>query len=121
VLIRWRYPEAEHRADGQWVRIPSYPLPDGWNRSSTDVAFQIPAGYPGTPPYGIYVPAGLRFKGALPNNYSEPAGNRPPLPGEWGVLSWAPAAGWCPTADLRQGSNLLNWVAGFACRFSEGQ
>lgn len=120
-LIRWRYPDAEYQEEGQWVRIPSYLLPDGWSRSSTEVALQIPSGYPGTPPYGIYVPEGLLFKGAAPKTYTEPAGNRPPFPGVWGVFSWAPENGWRATADLRKGSNLLNWVTGFADRFREGQ
>lgn len=120
-LIRWRFPEAEYREEGQWVRIPSYSLPDGWNRSSTEVALQIPSGYPGTPPYGIYIPAGLQFKGATPQNYTEPAGNHPPFPGVWGVFSWTLGDGqWRPTTDLRKGSNLLNWVIGFADRFREG-
>lgn len=121
VLIRWRYPEAEYQEQGQWVRILSYPLPSGWNRSSTEVAFQIPTAYPGTPPYGIYVPAGLRFNEAAPKNYTEPAGNHPPFSGVWGVFSWAPENGWRATADLRTGSNLLNWIMGFGDRFKEGQ
>jgi hypothetical protein len=121
VLIRWKFPDVDYQEDGQWVHIPSYSLPSGWNRSSTEIAFQIPAGYPGTPPYGIYVPVGLQFKGAKPDNYTEPAGNHPPFPGTWGVFSWMPLDGqWRPTADLREGSNLLNWVMGFTDRFEEG-
>ncbi len=120
-LIRWKFPEAEYRGEGQWVYIPAYPLPDGWNCSLTKVAFQIPNAYPGTPPYGIYVPSGLRFNGAKPNNYTEPAGSQPPFEGEWGIFSWSPGDGqWRPTADIRKGSNLLNWAIGFADRFREG-
>lgn len=120
-LIHWRYPEAKYMEEGQWVHIPSYPLPEGWNRSSTEVALQIPSGYPGTPPYGIYVPSGLRFREAAPKNYTEPAGSHPPFPGVWGVFSWAPENGWRATDNLRKGSNLLNWVSGFTDRFREGQ
>ena len=120
-LVRWEYPEAEYLEEGQWVRIPSYSLPEGWNRSSTEVAFQIPSSYPGTPPYGIYVPVGIQFNGVRPNNYTEPAGTPPPFEGEWGVFSWSPSDGqWRPTTDIRKGSNLLNWVIGFADRFKEG-
>jgi hypothetical protein len=120
-LIRWRYPDTEYREEGQWIRIPSYPLPVGWSRTSTEVAIQIPNGYPGAPPYGIYVPVGLQFKGSTPKNYTEPAGNHPLFPGTWGVFSWSPDGGWRATADIRSGSNLLNWVMGFADRFREGQ
>ena len=120
-LVRWEYPEAEYLEEGQWVRIPSYSLPEGWNRSSTEVAFQIPSSYPGTPPYGIYVPVGIQFNGVRPNNYTGPAGTPPPFEGEWGVFSWSPGDGqWRPTTDIRKGSNLLNWVIGFADRFKEG-
>lgn len=121
-LIRQQFPDTEHYEEGHWVRIPSYPLPEGWNRPSTEVAFQIPIGYPGTPPYGIYVPAELQFQGTRPDNYTEPASNQPPFSGTWGIFSWVPANGqWRPTAELRKGSNLLNWVLGFAERFKEGK
>lgn len=105
-----------------WFLIPSYPTClDGWNRHETPVAIQAPVGYPGSPPYGIYVPSGLRFKGAKPSNYQEPAGNRPPFEGEWAVFSWAPGDGaWRPDADLHAGSNLLNFALGIAQRFREG-
>ncbi len=121
-LLRSRFPDLEYKEEGRWVRIPSYPVPEGWNRSATGVAFQIPPGHPGSPPYGIYVPGGLMFKGERPNNYTEPASNQPPFGGTWGVFSWAPQDGqWRATADLVTGSNLLNWVLGFADRFREGR
>ncbi len=121
-LIRQRFPDVEYRREGQWVRVPSYPMSGGWNRTETDVAFQIGEGHPGTPPYGIYVPAGIKYQDAIPSNYKEPADNAPPFEGSWGVFSWSPDDGeWRPTADIRKGSNLLNWVIGFANRFREGQ
>lgn len=121
-IIRRRHPEAEYRAEGHWVKVPGYPLPRGWNRSATDTVFQIPAGFPGTPPYGIYVPAGLTYDGVRPENYTEPAPTQPPFDGIWGFLSWNPDAGeWRPTADPSGGSNLLNWVIGFGHRFQEGK
>jgi len=120
-LLRKYYPDLEYRPEGHWLRIPAYPLAEGWSRIVTDVAFQVPIGFPGTPPYGIYIPVGLTFNGARPNNYAEPASTQPPFGGSWGVLSWAPADGqWRPTADPITGSNLLNWTRGFADRFKEG-
>lgn len=120
-LLRRRNPELEYKEEGRWIRIPSYPLPKGWNRVSTDVAFQIIAGYPGAPPYGIYVPAGLLFNQGRPDNYTEPAQTQPPFPGTWGVFSWQVDGQWRATTDLVTGSNLLNWVMGFADRFREGK
>jgi len=120
-LLVQPYPNLEYVAGGQWVRIPSYPLPPGWNRTTTDIAFQIPAAHPGTPPYGIYVPAGIQYNGARPNNYAEPAGIQPPFGGIWGIFSWQTGDGqWRPTANVTSGANLLNWVRGFADRFREG-
>jgi hypothetical protein len=119
-LLRQRYTDVEYRTDGQWVRVGAYALPEGWNRDTTDVAFQIPPAYPGTPPYGIYVPTGLMFNGSRPNNYNEPAGTQPPFGGSWGVFSWSHTEQWRATADLVTGANLLNWVMSFADRFREG-
>jgi len=121
-LLRQLYPNLQYVPAGQWIWIPSYALPAGWNRNATDIAFQIPTGYPGTPPYGIYVPAGILFNGARPNNYTEPANTQPSFGGTWGIFSWQPADGqWRPGATVTSGSNLLNWVRGFADRFREGQ
>lgn len=121
-LIQSRYPDAEYREEGQWVRIPGYGLPEGWSRSATDAAFQIPAGYPGVPPYGIYVPSGLLFRDAPPDNCTDPAGTQPPFAGSWAIFSWQPSDGeWRATADVHGSSNLTNWIAGFAVRFSEGK
>ncbi len=121
-LLRTRYPDLEYIEEGNWVCIPEHPLPGGWNRTLTDVAFQIPTGYPGTPPYGIYTPVGLLFNGAPPDNYTDPSPNQTPFSGQWGIFSWAPKKGqWRATADLVTGANLLNWVRGFSDRFNEGK
>ena len=121
-LIQQRFPDAEYREEGCWFRVPSYPLPDGWNRTETDVAFQVAQGYPGQPPYGFCVPSGILFQGNQPSNYTEPIANQPPFGGTWGQFSWVPEDGhWRPAVDIRQGSNLLNWVTGFEGRFRDGQ
>jgi hypothetical protein len=120
-LLRRYYQGLDYRPDGQWALVPSYPLPPGWNKEATPVSFQIQLSYPGTPPYGIYVPAGLTYNGARANSYTEPANNRPPFEGSWGVFSWQPADGeWRPMANITSGTNLLTWVRGFADRFKEG-
>ena len=120
-LLRKHYPNLEYREEGRWVRIPSYPLPAGWNGARTDVAFQIKVEHPAAPPYGIYVPAGLRYNNSVPSNYTENVSPAPPFGGSWGIFSWYPEDGqWRPTADLMTGSNLLNWARSFANRFREG-
>lgn len=117
-MLKGRYPDME--VNGRWVRIPAYPLPTGWNRDRTDVAFEVPPAFPGTPPYGIYTPSGLQYDDRTPKNYTEPAPTSPPFVGTWGVFSWSPDGEWRATADPRTGSNLLNWVLGFGQRFREG-
>ena len=121
-LLKQRYPDLAFEENGLWVFIPSYPLPVAWSATSIDVCFQIPTSYPGTPPYGIYVPAGFRHSTGKPKNYTEPASTQPPFPGNWGVFSWSPADGaWKPGSEVSNGSNLLNWVLGFSDRFQEGR
>lgn len=120
-LLHRCYADLEYVTEGRWIKIPSYPLPSGWIPNITPVAFQIPIGYPGTPPYGFLVPAGIRFNEQVPQNYTEPAGNPPPFGGTWGLFSWAPQDGeWQPTANVEKGVNLLKWVSGFVNRFREG-
>ena len=118
-ILRKCYPDMEYVPDGEWVRIPGYPLPLGWNHEQTDVAFQIPPGYPGAHPYGIYVPAGLRYQDAQPQNYKEPTENKVPFQGTWGIFSWQPD-NWSPSANITAGSNLWTWVRSFSIRFEEG-
>jgi hypothetical protein len=119
-LLRQVFPEIEYR-DG-WFRIPAFPLSAGWNQTSTELAFQVSDGFPGTPPYGIYVPVGLLFNGSQPNNYNPQPSNRPPFDGTWGILSWQvqDAVDWHVGITPEHGANLLQWVRGCAQRFAEG-
>lgn len=117
-MLRQRFPQLERNRN--WIRIPNYPLPEGWNRTATDVAFEIPPQYPGTPPYGICTPVGLMFRGAPPDSYT-PSHAEVPFAGTWGRFSWAPEEQWRPTRDPHTGTNLLNWAIGFAQRFKEGK
>jgi hypothetical protein len=121
-LLRSRFRNVEYAVAGHWTRVKDYRvLHPGWTPGITDVAFQIPESYPGTQPYGIFVPSGMRYLGNLPANYQESASNQPPFGGTWGIFSWAPDDGqWRPTTDLVSGTNLLNFVLGFNDRFSEG-
>lgn len=120
-LMRTYYPDMEYVSDvGHWFRVPAYPLPAGWSQGRIPIPFEVKETHPGTPPYGLYVPASLRFEGRAPNNRNANP-PQPPFEGAWALLSWAPANGsWRATSDLRTGSNLLQWVRGFADRFTEG-
>jgi hypothetical protein len=119
-LLRQDYPDVEYQPEGHWVLVPSYPLPEGWNRTVTDIVFLIPDGYPGTPPYGFYVHSGLLFGSKLPGSYSDTAPEQPPFGGPWGFFSWHASNGWFPSADIPRGNNLLQWANGFSERFAEG-
>jgi len=96
--------------------------PAGWNKESTDIVLRIQPGYPGTAPYGFFVPAGLRIQGALANNYQEPVGEAVPFPGSWGMFSWQAHDGeWRPAASAGAGSNLLNFAVSVRIRLLEGR
>ena len=119
-LLRQDYPDVSYQPEGHWVLVPSYLLGEGWNRTTTDITFQIPNGYPGTHPYGFYVHSGVQFQGKRPGSYEDKAPTQPSLEGAWGFFSWYPSNGWFPSADIRLGSNLLQWVNSFKQRFAEG-
>ena len=120
-LLKTIYTDLVYKEEGRWIFIPAYSLPEGWNKLITAIAFQVPVGYPGTPPYAFHTHTGLLFKGNKPKNYQEPSKNIPPFNGAWGTFSWAPDDGqWKTTSELAIGSNLLNWVVGFSNRFKEG-
>lgn len=118
-LLKTRYPAVKYLEDG-WFIVPDHPLPAGWNRSTTDVAIWAKPEYPGAQPYGIYVPIGIRFGQAVPQNYTEPTNPVPPDGQQWGIFSWTMEIGWYPTADVVSGSNLLKWSRGIEKRFAEG-
>jgi len=108
--------------NGNWVHIKDFPVPSGikWSKSSIDVCFQVPEGYPGIPPDGFYIPAGTTCDGKRPNNYSEPAPSSPPFDGTWGFFSWHPVTGWTATSEAEKGSNLQDFARTMSRRLSDG-
>ncbi len=118
-LLRTVYPDLEWHSESFWVRIPSYPLPDGvWNRSEIELAFQMPQNLPGQQPYGFWVRPGLNLaSGGTPNNYTYPVTT--PLGEGWGQFSWSPIS-WQPQVEITAGSNMLNFVRSIADRLREG-
>ena len=118
-LLRQRFPRLEQQGD--WIKLPDYSLPSGWNRDKTDVAFAIPPAYPGAPPYAFFVPVGLRFQEKVPARYREPASQKVPFAGCWAMFSWSPDDGqWLAKEPITAGRNLTNWAEGFSIRFREG-
>ena len=104
---------------GNWFIIRDYVFPEGWSVKKADIAFRAMSGYPGTPPYGFFVPTGLRYKEAMPTNYQDNIADVPPFAGQWGMFSWSPTE-WRPSDDLRKGFNLLNFAFSFMNRLQEG-
>jgi hypothetical protein len=119
-LLRTAYPDLEYRSEGgsHWVRISAYPLPEGtWDRTEVEVAFQIPS-QAGQAPYAFFVQPALQLAGGrIPNNYTTPATT--PWGSEWAQFSWSPVS-WMPKADVRAGSNMLNFARSIGDRLREG-
>jgi len=122
-LLRTRYPEAEYRPQGFWVRIPKFKLPPGWSRDEIDLVIKFPdgGGFPQNPFYGFYVPSDLRFNGQQPNgNYTNVAPAQPPFEGgPWAIFSGNPDP-WTPKPLIEEGSNILSWIHGITERLREG-
>ena len=117
--LRTRFPDLEYVEAGQWVRLPRYGIPEGiWDRSEVAVAFQIPPGHPGQKPYGFWVSPRIRLiSGQAIQNGGE--SSEPPFSGEWFKFSWD-VPEWRPTADLKQGDNMLNYALTLWSRLKEG-
>jgi len=119
-LLRRRWADLVHEPSGDWILIPVYPLPDGWNNDRVGVAFQLPALLPGQAPYGFYARDPLSYRGQHPSNYTFPAqAGTVPFAGDWGQFSWTPDP-WQPGSRPHDGSNMVQFAASFARRFEEG-
>lgn len=121
LLLQSRFPGT--RREGNWFMLPEVPVPSiGWNRDKVDVVLRVQPGYPGTPPYGFFVPSGLRINCAVPDNYQDAVGEAIPFPGAWGLFSWQPDDGqWRATAAAIGGSNLLNFALSVLVRLLQGK
>jgi hypothetical protein len=119
-LLRRHYGELDYRPEGRWVRVWPVVTGAGWSQDPVAAAFQIPVGFPGTPPYGFYVCSGLAHEGKQPQSYQPRASTQPPFEGDWAMFSWAHDGSWRATSDVVSGSNLFNWTRSFRDRFAEG-
>jgi hypothetical protein len=120
-LLRTAYPDLEYRlVDGvHWVRIPKYPVAEGWSVRAVEIAFQIPA-QAGQAPYAFFVRPPLQLaNGGDPTNYTQTAAT--PWGSDFAQFSWSPVEQWIPKADIREGANMLNFARSFADRFEDRQ
>lgn len=119
-LLRRHFDAVEYiEASGiHWIRVASVRTAPNWSSDTTMVVFSVTQGYPGTAPYGFYIPAELMYEDHPPDELSAP--NQPPFSGAWHFLSWN-IENWRATADLTTGSNLWGWVRSFVKRFEEGK
>ena len=96
--------------DGQWVRIPDFPLPEGWGQPVTELLLVLPAGYPHVPPNGFFIDRRLRIQmGHRIDHYFEERSEYNPLAGKgwaWFCIHLDRHA-WRPTADVLRGDNLV--------------
>jgi len=108
-LLRKRYKTVEHDEDYSWVLIRDTDVPDGWNRSKTDILIRLGPNVL-TPPDNVYVPAGLRLaNGDTPANYTEGGHNY--LGRDWGQFSFHDSNKmWTPREPVEGGDNLLTFM-----------
>lgn len=123
-LLRSAYPDLEHVRQDEldWVRISSYPLPDGWEYqgaaiSAAEVAFRIPTQI-GEAPYAFFVRPRLTLAGGrVPDHYTAEAAT--PWGQDFAQFSWAIEGSWVPKTDIRAGANILNFARSFAQRLGD--
>lgn len=116
-LLRQVVSNLEVSEDGNWILIPGYQLPSGWEPAQADIAIFFRPGYEQCGLYGIYVRAEPKFQSQSPNNCA--TASDVPFSGEWTVFSWE-LDGWNAQADLHKGTNVVNWYYGIAERFKAG-
>jgi hypothetical protein len=95
-----RYPEASRRANADGtttILIPQFPLPEGWNKRETEIAFVLPVGFPYAKPDCFWADAELGLiSGSQPAN-----SNVQQLPGVARPMRWFSyhASTWNPNRD----------------------
>lgn len=81
------------------VKVPSIPLPEGWNAKETSVWFVVPIGYPMAQPDCFWADSTLRLaNGAMPQNTGLNVASGATEEGLW--FSWHVASWNALTDDL---------------------
>lgn len=110
------FPSAQLDRNTQTVILPDHRLPPGWSHESSDILIAFPPNYPAGCPDNVCVRPELRLaNGQVPGNSQ---GIQTHAGRDWLQLSWHIDPGeWAPTADPRQGSNLITYLIGALTRF----
>lgn len=95
--------------DMSWVIIKTFPIPSGWTRTTSELLFFIPSGYPVTPPDNFYVANDLHLEGGGGEPGSAPR-DQVQLGRSWRMFSWHLDDTWHPNADITSGDNLLTFL-----------
>jgi hypothetical protein len=107
--LQARYPDATVTPVGNGTHVVvlhGMPLPAGWNRPATDVAFVVPAGYPQAAPDCFWVNPGLALShGGPPQNTGTNAAAG--VPGDWLWFSWHPQGWNSNSSDLSTYANVV--------------
>ena len=118
-LVELQFGELELDPNLDWFIVKHLPLPDGWNKTSTQVLILLPGGYPTTPPDNFCTDCGLRLSdGKEPAN----ASSQQQVAGQaWLQFSYhVEAAEWKPDPDVPEnGHNLVTFLSGVTRRLSE--
>ena len=97
---------------GTLVSLAGMPLPQGWNKQTTDIHFFAPTGYPYAKPDCFWADEDLRLAtGALPQN----ANNGNPMTGLGKNALWF---SWHTEHWNASRDDLLTWVASIKDRLS---
>lgn len=116
-LVRTEYPDLEFQPEDLWARIAAYPVPPGWGRERTELAFRAPTDVFAQEPYGFWIRPELALPGGgAPSNSSGPVETG--FGEGWQQFSWSPD-GWKPGPEPCSGTNLLDFVHSFARRLRE--
>jgi hypothetical protein len=116
-LVESKLGDLEVSPNWDWFVVANWPLPAGWNKTTTSLLILVPPGYPVTPPDNFYTDPDLRLAGgAQPGNTS--ASNQ--IGRDWLQFSFHVEGGhWHPHADVLSGHNLLTFLEGVRQRLSE--
>lgn len=56
------WPHVNFDINAGLVTVEKWPLPDGWNKDTTTILFEIPPDFPNSQP-AVYIPSHLKFNG----------------------------------------------------------
>lgn len=115
LLLARHFGEVEYdEEDGQWLYVPHFSLPAGWDRPATGLMWVLPGSYPHLPPDGFYIDRYLRtHRGQRIGHYFEERGTYNPYADKgwaWFCIHLERGA-WRPAADVMRGDSLLKLAA----------